>query len=1000
MRLRFWCRHGSWRRGAFAWLLAIALACACSARLVAQDIPASTNGPAAKRIAEIRFRGASLASTDPLTEYLTVKVGDPFTRAAASASIKALFATGLFSDISAETDPAPNGDVVLTFALQYRYFIGDVNLNGRPKGAPSLRQLLNATKLELGHALTDTGIKQAITQMTGVMEDNGYYESSFTYTLKKHEDSRQAEVFFHLAPGPLARVGKIEVHGESGFTQEEVESITKIKPGAKVKASDATRALERLRKKYQKRDLLEAQVTLARQSYNHDSDTVDFIFTVQRGPVVKIDVEGAKLSRGKIKRYVPVYEENAADDDLLNEGTRNLRDYYQSEGYFDVKVNYSRNRTLDNQKLDIVYNVDAGERHSLQSVDVQGNKYFPKDTIRERLSVQTATMLLTHGKFSQAMLARDVAAITALYKTNGFQDVSVKADVEDNYRGKSGDLRIVFRIDEGEQSRVHTLTVIGNLAIPTAEFQPQLSLDEGQPYSEYAVAADRDAIISYYFNRGFPNMDMKITTLPYSGDPHSMDLTYEIHEGTRVFVDRVYVYGLHYTRPGVVAKRMHVHDGDPLSQLDMLDTQRRLYDLGIFSEANVAIQDPDGTAQRRNVIFQLDEARRWTFNYGVGFEFATGSSQGSSNTPNGTTGWSPRFSFELTRLNVFGRDHTFVIKARYGKLEQRGLVSYTAPRLFAKENWRLSLTGFYDKSADVLTFTSERAEGSIQAEQVISKTWTMLYRYSYRRVNVDPTTLQIDPALIPLYSQPTRIGMPGVTVIYDRRDDPIDAHKGMYTTADIGIASTRLGSEEDFSRILVQNSSYYQFGAKHWVFARSLRIGLESPYQNSTLVPLPERFYAGGGNSLRGYSINQAGPRDQFTGYPIGGNALFVNSLELRMPPPTLPFVDDNLSFVFFHDMGNVFDTVSHMWTGLGRLHQPTIAACSQKPADGSNPPPCDYGYLAQAVGLGIRYHTPVGPVRFDIGYAINPTRYPILNDNSTSSTTRVNVFFSIGQTF
>ena len=122
----------------------------------------------------------------------------------------------------------------------------------------------------------------------------------------------------------------------------------------------------------------------------------------------------------------------------------------------------------------------------------------------------------------------------------------------------------------------------------------------------------------------------------------------------------------------------------------------------------------------------------------------------------------------------------------------------------------------------------------------------------------------------------------------------------------------------------------------------------------------------------------------------------FVNNLELRLPPPTLPYVQDNLSFVLFHDMGNVFDTTSHLIKGIFRLHQASIAACSQPGTQVA----CNYNYLEQAIGVGIRYHTPVGPVRFDLGYALNPARYPILETNQKQTTQRVNVFFSIGQTF
>jgi outer membrane protein insertion porin family len=183
---------------------------------------------------------------------------------------------------------------------------------------------------------------------------------------------------------------------------------------------------------------------------------------------------------------------------------------------------------------------------------------------------------------------------------------------------------------------------------------------------------------------------------------------------------------------------------------------------------------------------------------------------------------------------------------------------------------------------------------------------------------------------------------------------------------------------------------------------------------NPTLIPLPERFFMGGGNSHRGFGLNQAGPRDPTTGFPIGGLALFLNNFELRFPPPTLPWVQDNLSFAVFHDMGNVFTDGTRMLNSLLRFHQNTTS-CSQTVGTllvaGSGATLCRYDYVSHAIGLGIRYKTPVGPVRFDLGYNLNPTVYPgstqVLNSNpaqytftGTKQTSPFNVYFSIGQTF
>jgi outer membrane protein insertion porin family len=299
---------------------------------------------------------------------------------------------------------------------------------------------------------------------------------------------------------------------------------------------------------------------------------------------------------------------------------------------------------------------------------------------------------------------------------------------------------------------------------------------------------------------------------------------------------------------------------------------------------------------------------------------------------------------------------------------------------------------------------------------------------------VKANDLLISANQIPLLSLPTRVGMPGFSYIRNRRDNDLESTKGSYITVDGGVADTHFASETDFGRILVQNSTYYSFGkhrpaGKKLVFARSTRIGLESPFGNTIMpqpgeacstspsstticLPLAERFFSGGGNSHRGFGLNQAGPRDPTTGFPLGGTALFLNNLELRLPPPTLPFFQENLSFAIFHDAGNVFTKGQDMTRSLSHWQQRTSQACLQPstllPANGS-PPQCDFNYISQAIGIGVRYKTPIGPVRFDFGYNPTPPRFRITQSDSSDppqnfsvprQAGHFNVFFSIGQTF
>jgi outer membrane protein assembly factor BamA len=263
------------------------------------------------------------------------------------------------------------------------------------------------------------------------------------------------------------------------------------------------------------------------------------------------------------------------------------------------------------------------------------------------------------------------------------------------------------------------------------------------------------------------------------------------------------------------------------------------------------------------------------------------------------------------------------------------------------------------------------------------------------------------------------VGGPSFTWIRDTRDAPLDAHRGTYTSFQEFTSSAIFDSEANFNQVDVSNSSYYTFDHDRVVLARNTRYGQERAYGQAAdeLIPLPERLYAGGGNSHRGFGVNSAGPRDPQSGFPIGGAGVFVNSTELRMPPPTLPVVGNTVSFVLFHDMGNVFRDSGDIWPSIGRFRQPDRAGCrnltpgppSGKVTSTGTEGACSFNYFSHAVGLGARYHTPVGPVRLDFSWNLNPPIYPVTYNTVTETNlttpyvgegSHFNFFFSLGQSF
>jgi len=977
-----------------------------------------------------------------LLELLPQKVGSQLDRDPVRASIRVLYGTGRFADIQAEVTLSGSG-VVLAFVTSANYFVGAVDVEGAPS-RPSANQIVNSSKFQLGELYGHDKLDRALDNIRQLMQENGYYKARVTAETTSDLTNQQVEILFHIDAGPQAHIGEVKVTGTSSLSSYEVQRIAHINSGDRVTAARVNDSLQRLRRKFQKQNRALAQVSIAEQKYLPEKNAVDFTFQIEPGPVVLISARGFHVSRGVLKKEIPVYEENAVDDDLLNEGKRNLLDYLQTRGHFDAKVEIKKES--DPKTLRIIYEIDAGPSHKLVLIDISGNKNF-LDTakLRSYLQIQATRRFLSHGRYSEALLKSDVATLEGLYRSSGFRAVKIETNVDDNYEGASNKLAVHIHIDEGVRTRVGEMHVEGNQKVKSSDL-PELSTQPGQPYSEQDLANDRERILSYYFDHGFPNASLEIATSHSPTEPNREDVTFSIQEGEGFTVDQVMVGGLEHTRDFVVQRDLQMHPGEPLSQRDLLSTQTRLYDLGIFSQVDTAVQNPQGSDPLKNILVQVHEAKRYTFTYGLGLEFQTGQPAGTS-APQGKTGVSPRVEFDVTRLNFAGRNQTVTFQSHVGRLQQRGLISYTVPKLFNSDKFKLIYTIFYDNSLDVATFTSQRLEGKIDLRQQFGSAGTepgtrpgpssITYRFDFRRVSASNFAENTNPGEISVLSLPARVGGPGFTFIRDKRDNPLESTKGNYFTLDGFVAAGILGSEADFARLLAQNSTYHAFGGKgkaerQFVFARSTTIGIQQPFNDTKvrppgacvtdphtnesfcsdfpLIPLPEQFFAGGGNSHRGFGLNQAGPRDPSSGFPVGGTALFVNNLELRFPPASLPYLGAGFGFAVFHDMGNVFTAPHDALKGLLRWHQPDPAQClpssttsTQCITDFNN---SGYDYTSHAVGVGLRYKTPLGPLRFDFGYNLNPTRYfQVVTENNQSQVVtqqlrRFNLFFSIGQPF
>jgi outer membrane protein assembly complex protein YaeT len=935
-------------------------------------------------------------------------------------AIQRLYLTGRFSDISVDAN-ADGASTVLTFNTSPSYFVSRVSIHGEDE-PPNRNQLAAATQLDLGAPFLDAATEAATLRIQERLRANGLYNAMLQHRVDLIDSSEEASIYFDINPGKRAHFAGVQISSPQPLSEETRRSLIRATewhrgisflplPGWRTVTENRVQVgLENLRRRLQKDDRLQARVSLDRLEYDPAKNGAMAILTIDNGPSIEVKATGAgvrsfpwslllgkeRLGKTRIRQLVPIYQERTVDRALLLEGQRNLTEYMQSEGYFDADVSFSESAPSLGQSV-IEYNIDRGTRHKLRSVVIEGNMFFDTATLRERMYIRPASLIrFRSGRYSPRLLIQDVEAIRGLYQTNGFRDVMVTQEVVESPLVHT-DISVHLQIVEGRQWFVDKLAITGVVPEDEEYLRGILRSTEGQPFSPTNVAADRDGILTYFFNNGYPDATFAWTQAPGPSEGF-VDLGFRIQTGERQFVRGVLVRGLETTDPALVASRILLKGGDPLSQSQIAASQQKLYDLGIFAKVQTATQNPDGKEESKYVLFYADEARKYSFNFGIGAEIARiGGGTTSLNAPAGAAGFAPRVSVGLSRINFLGLGHTISLQTLASTQQRRALLNYLAPQFKGNPNLALTISALFNDARDVRTFAARRWEGSIQLSQRFTRALTGQMRFTFRRVTLDSNSLKISPTLIQPLNRPVRVGLVGGTIFRDRRDDPVDSHRGTYNSLDVALATAALASQTSFTRLVVRNSTYHPI-RRDLVLARSLQFGYIGRMGGLPEIPLAERFFAGGASSQRAFPDNQAGPRDLVTGFPLGGTALLFHSTELRFP-----LIGDNLGAVIFHDMGNVYSAVENL---SFRIHQKNLQ---------------DFDYMAHAVGTGVRYRTPVGPIRIDIAYAPNSPRFfgfagtrdellkadpnaPLCADGSPQCVnqriSRLQFHFSLGQTF
>jgi outer membrane protein insertion porin family len=939
-------------------------------------------------VTSIELAGRPDLDVGQFSQYFAQHAGAPFSRQLIDQTIASLKSHGKFDDVQLQIEPEANG-VRILLVLEPAIYFGLFEFPGAERFTYS--RLVQVANYPPEAPFNAGDIRRDQDSLLTFFREQGYFQAEIQPEVKIDGVHRLANVIFHVSLKKRAKFGTVDI---AGTTPTEAAELSKALRGLVARARGAairqgkayhrntiSSATKYLQSKLEKQDRLAARVKLSGAEYHAGSNRADIHFDVQTGPLVHVQIKGAHMWSWTRKSLLPVYQGVGVDPELVEEGRQALVSYFQAKGFFAVKVDakYDSQNSVDT----IAYEIQKGPKHKVAEVAISGNKHLKTSDLMEQVTAEKSH-LFSPGKFSDNVVRTSVKNLEALYESEGFSTVKVSSSVVN----RGGDIRVSFQVNEGPQDIVQSLQVEGAATFPESKYAVGgFKLAEGRPYSQRFVQTDRANIVSHYLQAGYLTASFRETAKAVSKqDPHHLNVIYRIYEGPLVHTADVVSLGRLRTRQRLIDQDVSaLKPGEPLTETELLTSESRLYDhTGVFDWAEVDPKRQITTQTEEDVLVKVHESKKNQLTYGFGVEVIN---RGGS-VPSGTvalpnlppvglpsnfrtsqkTFYGPRGTIQYTRNNVRGKGETLSFTGFAGRLDQRAAAYYIDP-LFRWTKWSSTTSFSAERDEENPIFSSQVEQGNYQLQRFLDKKKAdiLFLRYSFSKT--DLTRVEI-PALVLPEDQHVRLSTVAANVTRDTRDNALDAHKGVLQTVELDYSSSKLGGSVDFAKLNMQ-SAYYRHIFHDIIWANSIRVGLAQPIAGSR-VPLSEEFFTGGGNTLRGFPLDGAGPQRKvpvcssaaatdctLIQVPSGGHELLILNSELRIPLP----IRKGLGMAVFYDGGNVFPTVGfHNFTSL----------------------------YSNNVGVGLRYATPVGPIRIDIGRNLNPI----------SGIKATQYFVSIGQAF
>ncbi|MFB3905517.1 MAG: POTRA domain-containing protein [Acidobacteriota bacterium] len=891
----------------------------------------------------------SRISTEDLHALIGLREGQRYSNTAAKHSIQRLHSTELFHNILIETRPVGNDSLDLDIVLVRRFYIRKITFNGDLKLEP--RNLRQDLAFRAGEAFYPELMEETVARLKEMYQANGFYQAQVGPRFEVDHEAAQLKIDFKIQAGERARVAHLQFDIEGSVNSSTIQSLMKTRAGGPYSQRQMDQDIAAVERYFIRQGYLNPDIYLrGGAAYDAAGNSVSLVLRVVPRERSELVFEGIDPNSEELKG-LSLFTERGSPLALLQESVEALESRFQREGYFLAGVSYETSGTEANPH--IVVRVNKGNKYEVAEPVFEGNTTFDNDQLRRILRIEEAGFI-SPGVFSERLMREDAERIVSYCQQHGFMDVKVEPEIRADVP-VHGKLTVAFKIQEGPRYLVESLRISGNQHLEESRLRREISMTEGRPFSPVGIAQDRASILAAYENLGYRGTDLQYEiTYP---KPARVDVKYTVEEGDKWYVEHVILAGLIETKRSAVQKEVVVGPGQPLSLERVLATETNLHNLAVFNRVDVKEAPSFGDPNLKNVIIRVEEAKKYNLLYGIGYSSFEG----------------VRGTFGISNSNFLGMARTLSFGLRAGRQRQRANVSYTLPRMFGWQLPTVSSAAIDNEKALTQQLETRRAIrgrpfdafriiGSGQSERRLSARESFFVRLNFQNVRIDVPPDLATP--LQFFREEEKIQLSSLSISYlnESRDDPVNPRSGFFLSGEALLATRLIGSDRQFFRILTQGQYYKQL-ATNVVLAMSLRIGAILPFANNlpatieNPVPISERFFSGGSTTLRGLPQDLAGPllRDENgqivlvdelgrpnpegRPVPLGGNGLAIGNTELRFP------VFWFISGAVFHDIGNVFSSITDV---------------SQ--AGWSN-----------AVGFGLRANTPVGPVRFDVGYNPEP---------------------------